>query len=387
MTIIFLKHRSSTLLGEVKSDERNMTGSCTYPFSPDTTWPSGHLLRVAAVFSCAFILAVFTPSPVILAQAQDNNIQLLLDHLSRLERDINLLQRQVYTESSEGVSGKALKRAAPRAAGSTAGDTGDVPSNLAVRMETRFAELEDELRKVTGRFEELTFMIDQVRVRLDKLVGDVDFRLSNLEKTTPQITEAPATPGFEDSVVLGSSDVISEHSDEEGTLGVLKIPVDTNGNPIESSAAAITGQDATSLKQDPQQALLPDGTPTEQYEFALGLLRQADYLTAEKSFRAFIEANGEHDLVANAHYWLGETFYVRKDYTNAAIIFADGYEKFSDSPKAPDNLLKLGLSLAIINESQQACKAFDELRQRFTNAPSFIMNRAVKERKAIGCSE
>jgi tol-pal system protein YbgF len=342
---------------------------------------------VVAVFFCAFILAVFTPSPVILAQAQDNSMQPLLDHLSRLERDLNLLQRQVYTESSEGASGKALKRAAPRTAGSVASDTGGVSSNLAVRMETRFTELEDELRKVTGRFEELTFRINQAQVRLDKLVGDVDFRLSNLEKTAPQITGAPATPGFEDSVVPGSSGVISEHSDEEGILGVLKIPVDTNGNPIDSSAAASTSQDATSLKQDPQQALLPDGTPEEQYKFALGLLRQADYLTAEKSFRAFIAANGEHDLVANANYWLGETFYVRKDYTNAAIIFADGYEKFSDSPKAPDNLLKLGLSLAIINEPQQACKAFDELRQRFTNAPSFIMNRAVKEHKAIGCPE
>jgi TolA-binding protein len=92
-------------------------------------------------------------------------------------------------------------------------------------------------------------------------------------------------------------------------------------------------------------------------------------------------------MVANAQYWLGETFYVRKDYTNAAVIFAEGYEKFANSPKAPDNLLKLGLSLANINEQQQACRAFFELERRFTNAPSVIMNRALKERKAIGCAE
>ena len=108
---------------------------------------------------------------------------------------------------------------------------------------------------------------------------------------------------------------------------------------------------------------------------------------AEESFRAFIAANGENDLVANAHYWLGETFYVRKNYTRAAVIFAEGYEKFPGSDKAPDNLLKLGLSLANINEQQQACKAFFELERRFTNVPSVITNRALKERKAIGCSE
>ena len=132
---------------------------------------------------------------------------------------------------------------------------------------------------------------------------------------------------------------------------------------------------------------MPDGTPKEQYEYALGLLRQADYPMAEKSFRAFIATHGDHEMVANAQYWLGETFYVRKDYTNAAVIFAEGYEKFANSPKAPDNLLKLGLSLANINEQQQACRAFSELERRFTNAPSVIMNRALKERKAIGCAE
>lgn len=365
-----------------------MTGLGTRPFSPDNLRPPGRWLRASALFSGLLILAVSALSPVISASAQDNSLRPLLERLGRLERDINLLQRQVYTESGRGVSGKALKQAAPRAAGSVTGGAGGAPSNLAVRMETRFTELEDELRKVTGQFEELTFKINQVQTRLDKLVGDMDFRLSNLEKTVPQAMRAQATPGFEGGVVPGPGGVTTEHSSEEGVLGILKAPVDKDGNPIEAPKAAV-GEDAQGPQRGlgQQQALLPEGTPTEQYEFALGLLRQADYSMAEKSFRAFIAANSEHNLAANAQYWLGETFYVRKDYTNAAVVFAEGYEKFTDGSKAPDNLLKLGLSLANIDETQQACKAFFELERRFANAPSFIMNRALKERKVIGCSE
>jgi len=164
--------------------------------------------------------------------------------------------------------------------------------------------------------------------------------------------------------------------------------MDKDSNPIEGAVVSenVQGQQQD-RKPERQQALLPVSTPREHYEYALSLMNQANYPMAEKSFRAFIAANGENDLVANAQYWLGETFYARKDYASAAIIFLEGYEKFPGSPKAPDNLLKLGLSLANINEQQQACKAFFELEQRLTNVPLIITNRALKARKAIGCSE
>ncbi len=362
-----------------------MTGSGTCPISPETFRPFRR--RARAFFPGLFALAVSLVLTGLPAQAQNADMGPLLERLGRLERDINLLQRQVYTEGAKGVPGKALKQAAPPASGTpTAAGADGAPANLAVRMETRFAELEDELRKVTGQFEELTFRINQVQTRLDKLVGDIDFRLTTLERTAPQTYGG--TAGAEGDMVAEPDGMIAEGSGEEGVLGVLKIPVDKDGNPIEG---AVVSEDAPGQQQgqqaERQQALLPEGTPEEQYKYALGLLRQADYPMAEKSFRAFITANGEHELVANAHYWLGETFYVRKDYTNAAVIFAEGYEKFAASPKAPDNLLKLGLSLANINETQQACKAFFELERQFINAPSFIMNRALKERKAIGCTE
>ncbi|MBL6933823.1 MAG: tol-pal system protein YbgF [Alphaproteobacteria bacterium] len=386
MKIILYENHSGTLLRGAESEERIMTGSGTHPISPDTVRP---LRRRAWVFFPGLLaLAVSLILSGLPVQAQDNGLRPLVERLGRLERDINLLQRQVYTEGAKGVPGKVLKQAAPPATGNPTGvaGAGGTPSNLAVRVETRFTELEDELRKVTGQFEELTFKINQVQTRLDKLVGDIDFRLTTLEGATPQAYGG--TPGAEGGGVAGPDGIIAGRSGEEGVLGILKVPVDKDGNPIEGAVASENVQDQQQDRQaEPQQALLPEGTPEEQYKYALGLLRQADYPMAEKSFRAFIAANGEHELVANAQYWLGETFYVRKDYTNAAVIFAEGYEKFADSPKAPDNLLKLGLSLANIDEQQQACKAFFELERRFINAPSVIMNRALKERKAIGCAE
>ena len=52
-------------------------------------------------------------------------------------------------------------------------------------------------------------------------------------------------------------------------------------------------------------------------------------------------------LASNAYYWLGETFYVQKNFQKAAISFAKGYQKFPKGNKAIDQLFKLALTLLV----------------------------------------
>jgi TolA-binding protein len=83
---------------------------------------------------------------------------------------------------------------------------------------------------------------------------------------------------------------------------------------------------------------------------------------------------------------LGETYYVRKQYTDAAIIFSDGYERFPEGSKAPDNLLKLGKSLAAVGEIAAACKTYSELLRQFPNANTRILANAKGEFGRAGCN-
>src|SRR5882724_7885996 len=101
------------------------------------------------------------------AQAQDNrDLRPLLDRLDRMERDMNQLQRQVYR------------------GGSTSGAPVPAPSadsGAAVNLELRLDQLETQMRSLTGSLEEANYSIDQLKRRLDKLVSDVDQRLTQLE--------------------------------------------------------------------------------------------------------------------------------------------------------------------------------------------------------------
>jgi len=126
--------------------------------------------------------------------------------------------------------------------------------------------------------------------------------------------------------------------------------------------------------------------PQDQYNAAFSLLRQARYEDAEQALRGFVQQHPRDTLAPAAQYWLGETFYVRKDYTNAAAAFADGYEKYAKSPKGPDFLLKLGMSLANSGQKDNACRAYQRLDRDYPQASGEIRDRSGAEKKRLGCA-
>ena len=85
-------------------------------------------------------------------------------------------------------------------------------------------------------------------------------------------------------------------------------------------------------------------------------MKIGDYETAESALKEFIDNNRDHDLAGSAQYWYGETFRIRQLYSDAATAYLDGYQNYPKSKKAPDNLLKLGITMVQLGEKDQGCK-------------------------------
>jgi tol-pal system protein YbgF len=135
---------------------------------------------------------------------------------------------------------------------------------------------------------------------------------------------------------------------------------------------------------------LPSGPPETQYEFAYGLYQQAvqdrgDFGRAENALRQFIGAHGQHRLAGDAQYWLGETFYARRDWTSAAREFAAQFRTYPQNAKAPDSLLRLGQSLGQLNRKDDACGTLAELDRRYPNSSQTIKIAATRERQRLQC--
>jgi len=290
--------------------------------------------------------AVFLVPPP--AAAQNADLQQLLDRLGRVERDIRTLNLQVARGGSGGGASGAT-------AGAVAGEGGGGPAMA--RLSIRVTQVEDDLRMLTGRIEEILHKVNQVSNRFDKLVGDVDYRLSALE----QGNTASAPPAPRRSGVLGTM------SQRELSQGTAQLPAATDGT---QTAAAVA---------------LPAGTPRDKYNFAYGLLRQARYDEAEQAFEQFLTAHAEDPLAQNAQYWLGKVYFVREEYVLAAQTFTDNYKTYPKGPKAPDSLLNLGLSLSRLDKASAACAAFDELKRKFPRTSPRIARTVKAQWAENGC--
>ena len=127
------------------------------------------------------------------------------------------------------------------------------------------------------------------------------------------------------------------------------------------------------------------GSAAEQYNQAFGLLKQADYPAAEAALKAFIEQHPTDPMAGNAQYWLGETYYTRNRFLEAASAFAEGYKRYPKSTKAADDLLKLAMSLGRANQKQNACVALAQLDHDFPKPAAAIREHAAAEKKRLGC--
>ena len=243
------------------------------------------------------------------------------------------------------------------------------------RFEVRLGQLEEELRRLTGRIEQLEFEQRAAATRMDQLVQDLDQRLGPLEQGTAP-SQPPGTPGPSAAASAAGEPGGSQAAPDsagDGTLGVVP-------------QSALQGLPRT----DPAAATPPasGGLPAQrQYDSAMELLRAGDYPSAERGLELFLDLNPDHPLASNAAYWMAETFYVRKNYAAAASGFARNYRTYGkDAPKAPDNLLKLGMSLFGLGDGEKACLSYAELAKEFPDAPTHIVQALGRERTRASCS-
>ncbi len=219
--------------------------------------------------------------------------------------------------------------ALPSAAQAQRGDS-------SVYIEDRLNQLQQTITLMTGQIEQLQYSNQQLQQQMEKMRADYDFRIEQLEK---------------------------------GRGGGPRPPMATG-----------------SAAPPPRPPAAPAaGNGDQLYHEAFKLLQDGDYAGAEKAFRTFVKQNPQHVLAGNAQYWLGETYYARRDYQDAATAFAEGYKVYKASPKGPDNLLKLGITLAVLGRKSDACAIFTRFTQDYPRATDLQKRRVDQERQRNGC--
>lgn len=287
--------------------------------------PSTYLkMKISPLFCLmAFSLAAM----IFIAGVESSSAQSTRERLTAIEKQLNAIQRRVFTPGSRFQSGES--GASEGAVDIPVGSEGALIADINIRI----SELEIQLRQMTGLLEEANFKMNNLTGRLETMEKDYEFRFVELER-----------------------------SGGGGSRAVSSVGIPASSSPV-----------------------LLGGTPKQQYDRAYSLISSEQYEQAEISFLEFLRANPEDELAGNAQYWLGQTYYARGNYSNATRTFLEGMSKYPESLKAPAYLLKVGMSLNLLGEKGEACEVYRELNARFPDSTENRRLRPTEERKA-GCS-
>lgn len=280
----------------------------------------------------------------------------LTKKLDQIERQLRAVQRVAFPDGKMATDFAARQQGGsqPRAGGGT----------LLADIEVRLGRIDTQMRALTGSIEEMAHRQLQLENQFANFRGDLEFRFRELEG--------------------GGKTSQSGASGNRAALAATRPAAGLVETPSPADARALLERQSRNRATTTAPAL-PEGSAEDQYKFAFALLRKGDYGKAEAAFRAFVVGNGEHRLAGNAQYWLGETYYVRKDYPHAAEAFLAGFQNYGEGSKGADSLIKLGLTLSNMGQNEDACAAFYEIEVSYPGASEAIAKRADSEKARLGC--
>ncbi|MDC0164143.1 tol-pal system protein YbgF [Candidatus Pelagibacter bacterium] len=305
------------------------------------------------------IILIFLINPA-LAEEEEIFLKAISDQIQVITKDLKTLEKAVY-QNSDIVSLK------PPSSSSSDGLNEDIMTKHLLKLN----EIEDQFRELTNKFEEVNFKLDKLSTRVTKIQSDTQLRFSDIENGTNNTTAKKKTvlPGSTKPQDFGAAPAYQTSN----------LPKEQSVNSIESAKTVIADE------PEKRESLLPDKPADEQYDFAVSFMKIGDYETAEFALKEFIEKNKDHDLAGSAQYWYGETFRIRQLYSDAATAYLDGYQNYPKSVKAPDNLLKLGITMVQLGEKDQGCKMISGIKKEYPKASKSVLQKAQYEQKKFKC--
>lgn len=297
------------------------------------------------------------------------------ERLTKFERDILALQKRLRASREADQSGQADVRAAA--------EETIAPVSAGDEIELRLNAIEKAIQQLTRMAEENAHQVQRQSQRLERLQNDLVYRVEQLEA-------AAAEQGTgADGGRAGAAEAVAPGTASTGE------PTEPAPQPMRSLTAAPPpepppAERTASARVVPEAAAVPpaEDRPRDAqaaYAAAFDLLRTQDYAAAETAFEAFLADHPDHLLAENAHYWLGETHYARRRFEDAARSFASGYKAAPAGRKAPDNLLKLGLSLQALDRTDEACLVLQRLQTDFSTVSGSMLARVRRTRDAMHC--
>lgn len=254
-----------------------------------------------------------------MAQADDQTLADIRQELSVLFVEVQRLKRELSTTG---------------AAGTTVGGASSLE---------RIDAIEAALQQLTAKSEQLENRINRVVADGTNRIGDLEFRLVELEGG--------------DVSTLG----------ETSTLGggrVTNTPVTPPPNTIDTAELAVGER--------------------SDFQRAQAALATGDFRSAAEQFATFTATYPGGPMSADAHFLRGQSHESLGEMADAARAYLESFSGAPDGPRAPEALYKLGTSLGALGQQNEACVTLGEVGIRYPSSDMVL--EAQSSMRNLGCS-
>lgn len=225
---------------------------------------------------------------------------------------------------------------------------------------------QNSTRQLRGRMDQLENSTEAMRKQQRDLYNDLEKKLGALQGAPPPPPPPNAfngTPGATGNFSGGNA------APPTGTAAG-GAPALGNGAPPGPGAGQPPGAAGPAGASGSATPPAPGGSSSVEqavYNQAFDALKASSYSVAITGFKDFLSTYPASTLAENAQYWLGEAYYVTRDFGNASTSFRSVLDKWPNSRKAPDAMLKLGYTQYELKRYGDARTTLTEVTQKFPN--------------------
>jgi tol-pal system protein YbgF len=227
----------------------------------------------------------------------------------------------------------------------------------------RIGQLQSEVQSLRGLVEQQGFEIESLKKRARDQYLDLDSRLNRLEGNP--LAAEPAASGAAGLNLPDNAQPLAENPQPNVTTPT---PVPMEAPELRAPLDAASQTSGLAGADTPGSAPEAMANPAEErrlYESAFDALKEGRYAEAARRFQGFLNTYPNGEFAPNAHYWLGESYYVTQNYQIALDSFRTLLNSFPGSSKAPDALLKVGYCQYELRQWAEAEATLNQVVERY----------------------
>ena len=235
----------------------------------------------------------------------------------------------------------------------------------AERLMQRMDAVEASMRALTGEVERLRYERDNLQEEVRTLAGT----LSDLQTTADDMRR------HLDAVNIVAQDAPTPSAPIVYGGGRMGGGVYSNGSSI-AGPPTITGG-APNIASGNDVSKLA--------EIGLEKMQEGSFSQAQTIFKQYLQLNPDAGDRGDVYYWLGETYYIKGGYTDAADAYIASMRAAPSGSYAPEAMIRLAATARALGQKEMACQTLASFPGQYPNASAAVRGKAKLETQRSGC--